>query len=101
MRQWFPAPPQPWVEAQTNWSLRVTRAVRKRRRSAGVRVVTGSSAAASRAMPMAPCSPGRGGTITSAPVWRATAAASASEAKGMPWQKITWPTERLPLTRLR
>ena len=39
--------------------------------------------------------------MTSAPVWRATAAARASDAKGMPWQKITWPTERLPFTRFR
>ena len=31
----------------------------------------------------------------------ATAAARASAAKGMPWQKMTLPTERLPLTRLR
>ena len=101
MRQRLPAPPQPCVEAQMNWSRRVTRAPRKASRSMGASVVTGSSAAASRAMPMAPCRPGCGGTITSAPVCRATAAASASEAKGMPWQKITWPTERDPLTRLR
>ena len=49
----------------------------------------------------APTVPGLGGTITSAPVCRATAAASASALKGIPWQKTTSPTERLPFTRFR
>ena len=52
-------------------------------------------------IPIAPTVPGLGGTITSAPVWRATAAARASAAKGIPWQKTTLPTGRLPFTRFR
>ena len=50
---------------------------------------------------LAPTVPGEGGTMTSAPVWRATAAASASALKGMPWQKTTLPTGRCPFTRFR
>jgi hypothetical protein len=52
-------------------------------------------------MPCAPTVPGFGGTTTETPVWRATAAARASDAKGMPWQKTTLPTGRLPFTRFR
>ena len=60
-----------------------------------------NSRAASSAMPIAPTVPGFGGTMTSLPVCRATAAARASAENGMPWQKITLPIERLPLTRFR
>ena len=52
-------------------------------------------------MPRAPTVPGFGGMITSLPVCRATAAASASDENGMPWQNTTRPTDRLPLTRWR
>ena len=84
MRHLFPAPPQPCVELQMNWSFFSTCAARKRRPSSAGKVASGSSSSARSAMPMAPMSPGFGGTITSAPVCRATAAASASDANGMP-----------------
>ena len=57
--------------------------------------------AASLAIPSAPTVPGFGGTTTSVPVWRATAAARASQEKGIPWQKTRSPTLRDPFTRFR
>ena len=101
MRHLFPLPPQPLVDLQTKVSFASTRAPRKRFPSIAAASAGTTFSAARSAMPRAPTVPGLGGTITSAPVWRATAAASASEAKGMPWQKMTSPTERLPFTRFR
>ena len=101
IRQRLPAPPHPCVERQTKTSFFATSASRKRRASSGFAASRSSSLIASSAMPSAPTVPGFGGTTTAAPVWRTTAAASASDENGMPWQKTTCPTERLPLTRFR
>jgi hypothetical protein len=98
-RQALPDPPQPAVERQTNVSFRSTWASRNRPSSSGA--APRSASRASSAIPHAPTVPGFGGTITSAPVCRATAAASASALKGIPWQNTTSPTERLPFTRFR
>ena len=101
MRQKLPAPPQPWADLQTKVSLRVTRASRKRAGSTGTAALVSTALIVSSAMPSAPMIPGLGGTTTSLPVCRATAAARASDAKGMPWQNTTRPTGRAPFTRFR
>ncbi len=101
MRHLLPAPPQPLSDLQTKVSFLSISVLRKRPGSRSCCEPSSSSLSASRQIPSAPTVPGLGGTITSLPVCRATAAASASEEKGIPWQKITSPTERLPFTRLR
>ncbi len=101
MRHLFPAPPQPRVERQTKVSFASTRASRKRAGSSAGSAPAARCSSVKRAMPSAPTVPGFGGMMTSQPVWRATAAARAGAANGMPWQKTTCPTLRLPFTRLR
>jgi len=102
MRQRFPGAPQPWVERHTSVSRARNRAASMAAGSSGRGARSGSpSSRASKAIPRAPMVPGFGGTTTVAPVWRATAAASASELKGIPWQKTRRPTVRGPLTRFR
>lgn len=103
MRQRWPLPPQPALDSHWNSERPATRASRNRPSpSAGPDATScGRSRRVSSAMPKAPIAPGCGGTTTSPPVLRATAAASASEANGMPWQNTTAPTGRWPLTRFR
>jgi hypothetical protein len=101
IRHLLPGSPQPFLLLQTKVSRRVTFAERKRSASTAENSRAPMAFRVSSAMPRAPTVPGFGGTITRLPVSRATAAARASDAKGMPWQNTTWPTEREPFTRFR